>query len=76
MAFLLIYLVMSLSLIDIPLNSKNEIFIGSKAQNRFAQTRGLYHKLKAEADSPPFALLLLSLPPSARSTTEAEFIPR
>lgn len=64
MAFPLIYLVLSLSLIDIPLNTKNEIFIGIKVQNWFAQTRRSYCKPKAEANSLPFAHLHLSLPPS------------
>lgn len=36
-AFFLIYLVLSLSLIDTPLNTMNEIFIGRKVQNWFAQ---------------------------------------
>lgn len=62
MAFLLIYLVLSLSLIDITLNTKDEIFIGRKVQNTFAQTQGSYFKTKAEANSPPFTHLPLFFP--------------
>lgn len=60
--FLLIYLVLSLSLIDTPLNTKNEIFIGRKVQNTFVQTQGSYFKTKAEAESLPFTHLPLFFP--------------
>lgn len=62
MAFLLNRLVLSLSLIDTALNTKNEIFIGRKIRSWFAQSQGSYCKPKAEADSPPFSHLPLFLP--------------